>query len=323
MSVLRIALVGAGSMGTLHARVIAESTGATLVRVVDPDPIRGGALAAAHGALWTPEGPLDDCDAVVVAAPTEHHLAWAQHAIAGRLPVLVEKPLSAHPHEAAAMIDAAESADVPLMCGFLERFNPAVRTALSIVPEPVHLHAVRHSPYHQRIKVGVSHDMLIHDVDLVVRLAGTPATVAAGVILHHEKSQEDAEDAVEAVLGYPGMLAALSASRLSQTKVRRLSLAGQQQLAEVDLVMGTVTVYRHVLAEFVAGGDRTYRQQTVVDVPFIRKPAEPLAAQFEHFLALARGEADAAAERATLLAPHILVARILDSARRPEPAPVV
>lgn len=313
---VRIALVGAGSMGTLHSRVVAESPDATLVQIVDPDPVRGGALAAAHGATWSADGPIGECDAVIVAAPTGVHMRWASEAIGRGLPVLVEKPLSTSADEAEAMVAAASAAGVPLMCGFLERFNPAVHTALGIVPEPVHLQAVRHSPFPDRIRTGVSWDTLIHDVDLVVRVAGVPELVAASSLTTHPRSVPGAENVVEAILTYPGrMVAALSASHLSQRKVRRLTLADNERVAEVDLLMGTVTVYRHVMAEFLEGGDRTYRQQTVVDVPFIRKPREPLAAQFEHFLALVRGEADAAAERESLLEPHRVVSRILDAGR--------
>ena len=94
------------------------------------------------------------------------------------LPLLVEKPIAdtlAHVEE---IIDASRARDTVLMCGLLERFNPAVRTAAEIARQPLHIATVRHSPYAERIRTGVASDLLIHDIDLVVRLMGeAPATL--------------------------------------------------------------------------------------------------------------------------------------------------
>ena len=94
-SPLRVALVGAGAMGSLHARVIAQSHDADLVCVVDPHRETGEALAERWRSKWLPE--LDSfrgIDGVVVASPTSSHVEWATRAIAADVPVLVEKPIS-------------------------------------------------------------------------------------------------------------------------------------------------------------------------------------------------------------------------------------
>ena len=162
----RLAVLGAGVMGSYHARVIAQSERCDLARIVDPDPTVGPALAERYGTVWRPEvDRLDDLDAVVVAAPTEVHGPLVSQALEAGLPVLVEKPTSADLAETERLVALAETRQLPIMCGFVERFNPAILTVAALVTEPLHVSAVRHSPYANRIRTGVAWDLLIHDVD--------------------------------------------------------------------------------------------------------------------------------------------------------------
>ncbi|MGH9012881.1 MAG: Gfo/Idh/MocA family protein [Acidimicrobiia bacterium] len=316
---VRVALIGAGLMGALHARVIRQSRDADLACIVDPDAKVATPLAERFDTRWVPK--LDDFgpfDAVVVATPTATHRAWADAALDAGKPVLVEKPLTEDLAETETLITEARTRGVPLMCGLLERFNPAVVTALGIVEEPIHVTTVRHSPYVPRITTGVAFDLLIHDIDLVLRMTqGRLREVKAQFGYSHPKSEPDTEDVAEVSLCFDdGFLASLSASRVSQRKQRMLTIAELERLVEVDLVRQDVTVYRHVDADFLDGATSGLRQQTVIDIPAITNAREPLAAQLDYFLALVRGEADAEAELATLLEPHGVTARVLELARR-------
>jgi hypothetical protein len=105
------------------------------------------------------------------------------------------------------------------------------------------------------------------------------------------------------------MIATLSASRAGQRKVRTLSVMTSTQLFEIDLLRQDITVYQHIDFPFGNGGP-DYRARTMIDVPFVRHSGEPLALEIEHFAALARGEIDMEAERATLLAPHVAAASV-------------
>lgn len=314
---LRIALIGAGQMGGYHARVVSQSPDTELACIVDPNEQVGRALADRFDTAWVPK--LDDFgpfDAVIIASPTEHHLIWAFAALEAGKPLLVEKPLAADLAGSEEIVAAAEARDLPLMTGLLERFNPALMTMLDIVEAPVHVTSVRHSPYTDRIKTGVAHDLLIHDIDLVVRMAGsTPVDVKAQFAFLHPKSAPDSEDVAEATVRFGnGMVGALSASRISQRKIRTLEVAELDRLVEVDLVRQDITVYRHVGADFLDGAQVGYRQQTVIDIPTIEYGREPLAAQLDHFVSLVRGELDPAHERATLLPPHRIVDEVVRSA---------
>lgn len=301
-------------MGSLHARAITQSQDAELACVVDPDAELGQGLADRFRTRWVPQ--LDgfrDCDAVIVASPTATHSEWGLRAIRDRKPVLVEKPLSESVDEAELLVEEARRCEVPLTCGFLERFNPAVLTALEIIQEPLHVAAVRHSPYVSRIATGVAHDLLIHDVDLVLRMARRlPDRMTANFAYCHPKSEPSIEDVVDVTLQYDDMfLASLSASRISQRKVRTLVVAELERLVEVDLVRQDLTVYRHVENEPLDDNGPGYRQQTIIDIPTIQQPREPLATQLDRLVALIRGDVDPESELDSLLAPHRLVSELV------------
>jgi predicted dehydrogenase len=311
---VRIALVGAGSMGSLHARVISQSARAELVAVVDPDAANGKRVAERHGAQWHPAlDAVSDVDAVVVAAATEYHPALGREVLGRGLPLFMEKPLAHELADAEELVGLAAQADLPLMCGLLERYNPAVLTAAALLDEPRYISARRHSPYVARIRTGVSSDLLLHDVDIALRLAGTvPDSVRGSFGFLHPESLPTSEDVAEALLGFPdGLVANLSASRMSQHKVRTISIAEQSRLIELDLLRNSVTIYRHVLNEIEPDG-LGYKQQTIIEIPALMTSREPLAAQLDHFLDLLDGTADPATERAAILPAH----RVVDRVRR-------
>jgi predicted dehydrogenase len=318
---VQIAVIGAGAMGALHARAVTQSQDAEVSCVVDPDAESGKALADRFRTRWFPDlDGFHSCDAVLVASPTPTHTEWGLRALQSGKPVLIEKPLSEKVDESELLVGEARRRQVPLTCGLLERFNPAVLTALEIIDEPVHVAAVRHSPYVPRVTTGVAHDQLIHDVDLVLRMAGRPPDrMTANCAYCHPKSEPWAEDVVDVTLQFDDMfLASLSASRVSQRKVRNLMVAELERLVEIDLVRQDLTVFRHVENEPFNDSGPGYRQQTIIDIPTIQQPREPLATQLDRFVALVRGEIDPQPELDSLLPPHRLIDELLQPSARGE-----
>jgi predicted dehydrogenase len=312
---VRIGVVGVGSMGAIHARVVASHPDADLAWVADPDAEIGRRVAERFRTRWIPEPDLGSADAVIVAAPTEFHFDLAMAIIDSRKPLLLEKPLAATFEQSAMIIERASRIGGPLMCGLLERFNPAVRTATEITDEPLRIATIRHSPYSSRITTGVGSDLLIHDLDLVLRLIGDYPTRAHGHFGYFAPtSAPGSEDVVDASLKFSsGRIAVLSASRTSQHKVRTLSIAERRRLIDVDLVRQSITIYRHVDgAQFDEAAG--YSQQTIIEIPVIRYTGEPLQLQLEHFLRLLRGEVDQEAELRSVLPPHRLLHEITMSA---------
>ena len=148
---LRVGLVGSGSMGALHARVIATNDRTQLAWIADPDP-SASAVAERYATTWQPAATYDDVDAIVLAVPTQHHLTAAMEVIDAGLPLLLEKPLADTYAGSVSIVEAARAKGVVLTCGLLERFNAAVRTATEIARDPIHVTTVRHSPYAERIR---------------------------------------------------------------------------------------------------------------------------------------------------------------------------
>lgn len=309
----RVGLVGCGSMGANHARVIATGVHSKLEVVIDPNEQVGQAMANRYGARWAPDlDQLGDVDAAVVAAPTDTHHALVLDLIGRSVPTLVEKPLCPSLTQCTELIEAAHVAATPLMCGLLERFNSAVILALAMAEQPVHVRTERHSPYAPRVRSGVGWDLLIHDIDLVVRAFEEPPTqslVASGTF--HPNSLPLAEDVAEVIMTFPeNRIAAVSASRLGQRKSREMTICELDKVIEVDLLRRGVTVYRHTTIEESEIGHAGFRQRTEIEVPEV-VGSEPLVAQFDHFLRLIRGEVDAEAELASILPSHQVVEDLL------------
>jgi predicted dehydrogenase len=164
-----------------HAGVIAEHASARLAVVVDADVERAKAVADRYGELAATDlSALDACDAVVVVCATEVHREVALALLADGRPLLVEKPLAPTLDDARAIVDAASAAGLPLTCGFVERFNPSVVTALGLVSStPLQVMSVRHSPVVQRMATSVVSDLLIHDIDLALLCFGQPQPVSS------------------------------------------------------------------------------------------------------------------------------------------------
>ena len=300
-------------MGLSHARVLSSSNRTALSVVIDPDESAARRSADQYETRWAPDlDGLGDAEAVVVAAPTEHHWDVAAGVIRAGLPVLVEKPMCPSASQTNALLDLARDHEVPIMCGLVERFNPAVMAAMTMIEGPRFVRIERHSPYAPRIKTGVAWDLLMHDLDMALRLFGsrTPSSFGGQVGYFHPSSNAGAEDVVEASLRYDaGELVSLSASRIGQRKLRTMVIQELGRMIEVDLLRRGVTAYRHTTIEGETGHGG-FRQYTEIEVPEIIG-TEPLVAQLDHFVKLVRGDVDADAERESVRPAHDIIEAIV------------
>ncbi len=313
---LRLALVGAGQMGRIHARAITASDRASLELIIDRDRTQAVALAEPLGVEASEDLQLAlHCDAAVVAAPTSAHLEIAKTLLQAGVPTLVEKPLAHDWQSVEQLTELARATQTPLMCGFVERFNPVVQTARDVITSrPIHMVAQRHSPPANRVEVGVIEDLLIHDLDLAVQFLGGKVDVVGATALR--PSNRIVDEVVDCTLLFAAGSASLSASRLSQQKVRRAVIATEKELVELDLLRQTITVFQHVSQSIGLGGGASYRSQTIVDIPFVRRAGEPVALQFDHFLDLATDVASLEREIELLLPAHQLARDIMRDAHR-------
>ena len=260
---IRIGVVGAGQFGRNHCRIVEQSTRARLAAVVDTDPSR-----AALTDFRELEGKVD---AAIVAAPTSAHAGIGCWLLEHGIDVLVEKPMAPDLESADRLIAAAEQHGRMLQVGHLERFNPAVIALEARVTLPLFFEIHRLSVFSPRsLDVDVILDLMVHDIDIVLSLAGAqPEEVrGAGISILSPKV-----DIANARLQFPnGCVANLTASRVSTDRVRKLRLFQPQQYVSLDYARQEVLV--------LSVGEN--RQISYEPVPVTK--AEPLQLQFDAFL---------------------------------------
>jgi len=313
MQPVRVGVIGIGNMGWHHARVLSLLKDAELVGVADPDPKRGQLAVEQFGCQWfaSYQELLGQVEAVCIAVPTLLHHRVGMACFNAGVHVLIEKPIAASQEEAAELIRAADAAGRLLQVGHIERFNPAFRELVKVVAneQVVVLEARRHSPNPDRANdVSVVLDLMIHDIDLVLELAGAPVVrlAAAG-----GRSAEGPIDYVNATLGFAnGVVASLTASKMAHRKIRSLSAHCRSALVESDFLNRSLQIHRRSHQSFSADhGELLYRNDGFIE-EVSTSPVDPLVAELEHFLQCVRGLEKPAvdgpqASRALLLADLI------------------
>ena len=283
-SPLRLAVVGAGIMGTNHARIAKQLPGIELVAVVDRDLERASAACrgSAAQAAQTVGEITGGIDAAVVAVPTQFHLDAAIPLIERGVHLLIEKPIAPTVADAQAIIDAAEKAGVVLAIGHIERFNAAVAELPHFIDQPIHIEASRLGSYSSRVLDGVIFDLMIHDIDIVLSLLGDAEVAHIGGIAQAVRSES--EDIATATLRFTnGVTATLNTSRLAQQKIRMLEITQADSAIAADLLRRDVTIYRMSRQEYLSDEGTRYRQSSVVEIPFLETAGEPLALELAHF----------------------------------------
>jgi predicted dehydrogenase len=252
---LRVLVIGAGHMGALHASKLRglAALGVALAGVADVDGERAAALAGDLGVASAADYRelLPRADAAVVAVPTVHHFGVVMDALKAGLHVLVEKPIAASLPEAEALLAAARSEERQLQVGHLERFNTALRRVADSIREPRFIEAHRLGPFPARsTDVDVVRDVMIHDLDIILRLVGAePERIdAVGVpVISREL------DIANARLTFPdGCVANVTASRVSPTPLRKIRVFQPDSYLSIDFLEHRAAIFR---ADGAAAGD--------------------------------------------------------------------
>lgn len=285
---MRLAVIGAGVMGTNHARVAGTLPEVTLTHVIDADPERAAAAAGAHGAIagTDPLSIVGQVDAAIVALPTALHAEVAVPLLEHGVHCLVEKPIAGSVADGERIIAAAESSGAVLAVGHVERFNPAMIEAEKFVDGPIHIEAARVGPFSSRVADSVVTDLMIHDLDLVRSLAGGEFASVSAI---SQQVRTDTEDLATALVRFDsGVTASLTASRLGQQKGRTLGITQHESHLQVDLMRQEVTIQRVEHVEYTGPEGTMYRQRGVVEIPMIETRGEPLWLEQRDFLGAAR-----------------------------------
>ena len=302
-------------MGANHARTVFRSEQFRLSFVVDADLERAKALAEPYGAQAVASiTEIRDVQAAVVATSTISHFETVKRLLELKIPVLCEKPLTPSLELTRNLIEISKKNSVPIQCGFVERFNPAFQAAKKMIDQPViHAQSIRHSPSAVRTTSGVAEDLLIHDIDLALTILSSPIRSVVGSV--YRSVQTGVDEISDCVINLEDdAVVTLSASRMSQRKIREWRICTEKGLFEVDLLRQTLTIYENINQEIGASGAASYRARTLVDYPFIERAGEPLVQQLLHFSQLLEGKVGEEVERESILASHIVLAEFLRSA---------
>ena len=290
---LRTGVIGVGAMGANHARAFQELPASDLVAIADVDAARRGLVVAGGGLReygayqeMLAEARLD---AVSIAVPTRLHAEVALACIERRVPVLVEKPLSASLDEGERLRAASEEHGVPLMVGHIERFNPAVqelkrRLDAGELGRVIQVRARRVGPFFPRERdIGVVHDLATHDIDIFHHLLGCEVQHVEAETQVGLKTKYD--DALLGLLRFEnGVIGVLEVNWLTPAKTRELSVLGERGMFVVDYLSQTLSWYPS------DAGDGAGRGDAHGEVRAFPEPGRaPLHAELAAFLRVASG----------------------------------
>ena len=272
MHKLKVAVVGVGHLGNIHARLYQEIAASLLAAVCDTDKSR---LAQISSALGVPgyinyKELFGKVDAISIAVPTKLHYPIAADFLKHNVHTLVEKPFTTNLKEADSLIKLAKKNKLNLQVGHIERFNSAFSATLKLIKNPKFIECHRLSPFpHRSLDVGAVLDIMIHDIDIVLGLVASriKKIEATGVNV-----LTPFEDIANARLTFTnGCVANLTASRVSDETMRRIRIFQEDTYISLDYKDARASVYKK-------SGDRISKE----DLPIEKE--QPLKKELESFL---------------------------------------
>lgn len=288
---VRVGVVGVGSLGAHHARVLRECADAELVGIYEAREARAAEVARAAETRAFPslDALLDTVQAVTIAVPTSEHHRIATAALQRGVDVLIEKPITSTLAEADALLALAESQGRIVQVGHIERFNAAVRACEPYLERPLFVESHRLAPFVPRgTDVPVVLDLMIHDIDLVLSLVheGIAAVAAVGVPV-----LTPTVDIANARIDFSnGAVANITASRVSAERQRKIRFFQPSAYISLDLAQGRGQVYRRRVPS-PSPEAVTSLLDYVEPVELRGDGREPLRLEMEAFLRAVRREA--------------------------------
>lgn len=256
---LKVGVAGVGHLGKIHAKLWKDVERAQLVGVYDINTQEAQTVAASHGVRAF--GSLDELvasvDALSIVTPTFAHHKTAMLAIGAGKHVLIEKPITTTTDQAKEVIATAKGKNVHVQVGHVERFNPALLAAESYLTNPRFFESHRMAQFKPRgTDVAVVLDLMVHDIDVILSLVKSPvkSVDASGVAIVSEQL-----DIANARIKFVnGAVANVTASRISQTPMRKLRVFDNDAYLSVDFGAKSVDLFRlGDPAEAVKGGGLT------------------------------------------------------------------
>lgn len=277
---VRVGVIGVGSMGQNHVRVYRELPETQLVGIHDADMEQARSVAEAFGTdALELDDLLESVDAVSIAVPTQFHYDTARECIDAGVNVLIEKPLVEDLDDGRALIDFADEQGVVLQVGHIERFNPAVMTLMELLDdlEIIAIEARRLGPPLDReIDDTAVMDLMIHDLDIVLSILDEEAEEV------HAVGARDTNYATATIQTPSGRIGQFTASRVTQQKVRELTITAEKCRVVVDYIDQSIEITRQSLPEYANQEGFRYRHENVVEQVLVER-REPLKNELSSF----------------------------------------
>jgi len=272
MDKIKVAVVGVGHLGKHHARIYSKLKNAQLVGICDCAARRAKKIA--HQYRTTPHADyhqlLGKVNAVSIAVPTEKHFPIVKDFLIQKTHVLVEKPITNNLTHAQELVRLAKQNNCLLQVGHIERFNPAVKAAESIIKNPRFVECHRLGPFTKRnLDVGVVLDLMIHDIEIILGFIKSPiiSIDAVGVQLltpHEDIANVRLRCKNNEVIN-------LTASRLSKKEMRKIRIFQEGAYISLDYTKQKLEIYKQ-------------RNKRIIRSRIPIKPAEPLKPQLKSFI---------------------------------------
>ncbi len=287
---VRAGVIGVGRMGEYHCGAYTEIHYVELAGVADTDPERLKVICERYDVPGYTDYRelLDKVDVVSVAVPTAHHFEVATECMRRGVHVLVEKPIAYSLDEAMEMFRVAEENNVVLFVGHVERFNGAVQELMNIVERPLLIESRRLGPFTKRAaNDSVVLDLMIHDIDIVLRLAKSELVEIDATGLSYYTDRCDV--ATVQFRFENGCVATLTASRVTQHKIRTMAVSERDFYVFLNFTEQDLHIHRQAFSEAVRLKDQLrYRQSSIIEQVFVHK-GNPLKLELVHFINLALG----------------------------------
>lgn len=276
---IKVGVAGVGSLGQNHARIYAALAEVELAGVYDVDAARAAKIAGQYGTQAFPslDALAANVEAASVVVPTDRHREVAGALIGKGLHLLVEKPIAATTAEAEELVALAQAKKVILQVGHVERFNPVLAFLEGAGKSPRFIEAHRLAPYpppreglHPRgTEVSVVLDLMIHDLEVILHLVGSPVKDIRAVGVPVLSPSEDIANV--RLLFANGCVANVTASRISPERMRKIRVFLEDTYISLDYQNQTGELYRKT----ATGIGRE-------DVPI--EKGEPLAHELKSFV---------------------------------------
>ncbi len=245
MHKVKIGVIGAGHLGSIHIKIWKQNPNVEFVGFFDSSLARAAQLSEELGvrAYENIDDIIQMCSAVTIAVPTTLHFEIAKKCIENKVHCFIEKPITSTYQEAIELIKLAEENEVLLQVGHVERFNPALSALSDYSITPLFIEAHRLSQFKPRaIDVSVIHDLMIHDIDIVLWLAKSKvkSIEANGVAV-----LTDTPDIANARITFEnGAVANLTASRITARPMRKMRIFQKNAYFSIDFAKQEVEVYK-------------------------------------------------------------------------------